>query len=282
MAAPGSGILSFGLVAIPIRLHIAIHDERIAFHLLHKKCGSRVRNQYQCPVCKVIVEREELVRGFEDSKGKYVQFTEEELQSLETDANKSIDLKEFIPIDKVDPVYFENAYYVGPDKGGEKPYRLLADALESSGRLALAQMVSRGKEELVLIRPYQKGLVLHTMYYSHEVKDFKQVPKARTVNLSKREVNAGVGLIDKLTAENFKPEDFKDEYRIRVREMLEGKAKGKEIVAAPAETTRKHGQVIDLMQALKQSLGAPPNAKKAARKAASATAAKKRNRKASG
>ena len=142
MAAPGSGILSFGLVAIPIRLHTAIHDERISFHLLHKKCGSRVHNQYVCPVCKVVAERDQLVRGFQVSKGKYVQFTDAELQSLETEANKSIDLKEFIPIDKVDPVYFENAYYVGPDKGGEKPYRLLADALESSGRLALAQMVS--------------------------------------------------------------------------------------------------------------------------------------------
>ena len=211
-----------------------------------------------------------------------MQFTEEELQSLETEANKSIDLKEFIPIDKVDPVYFDNAYYVGPDKGGEKPYRLLADALKSSGRLALAQMVSRGKEELVLIRPYQKGLVLHTMYYTHEVRDFEQVPKPENVRLSKQEINAGIGLIDKLTAEDFNLEDFKDEYRIRVRKMLEGKAKGKEIVAASAEPARKHGQVIDLMQALKQSLGAGARApKKAAKKAAHATAAKKR-KKASG
>jgi DNA end-binding protein Ku len=280
MAAPGSGILSFGLVAIPIRLHTAIHDERISFHLLHKKCGSRVRNQYLCSACKVVVERDELVRGFEVSKGKYVQLTEEELQSLETEANKSIDLKEFIPIDKVDPVNFENAYYVGPDKGGEKPYRLLADALQSSGRLALAQMVSRGKEELVLIRPYQKGLVLHTMFYSHEVKDFKQVPKARDVKLSKQEVNAGIGLIDKLTAEKFKPEDFKDEYRIRVRKMLDEKAKGKEIVAPPAEPARKHGQVIDLMQALKQSLGAAPTGKKMARKATKSAGATKKRKKA--
>lgn len=129
-----------------------------------------------------------------------------------------------------------------------------------------------------MIRPYQKGLVLHTMYYSHEVRDFEQMPKAENVRLSKQEINAGVGLIDKLTAEDFKPDDFKGDYRIRVRKMLEGKAKGKEIVAASPEPAGKHGQVIDLMQALKQSLGAPP---KAARKTASATAAKKRNRKAS-
>jgi DNA end-binding protein Ku len=136
--------------------------------------------------------------------------------------------KEFIPIDKVDPV--ENAYYVGPDKGGEKPYRLLVDALESSGHLALTHMVSRGKEELVLIRPYQKGLVLNTMYYSHEVREFEQVPKAENVRLSKQEINAAILLIDKLTSEHFEPEEFKDEYRIRLRKMLEPKAKGKEIV----------------------------------------------------
>ena len=110
-------------------------------------------------------------------------------------------------------------------------------------------MVSRGKEELVLIRPYQKGLVLHTIYYSHEVRDFEQVPKAENVRLSKQEINSGIGLIDKLTAEDFKPDEFKDEYHLRVRQMLEGKAKEKAIVAAPAEPARKHGQVIDLMQA---------------------------------
>jgi DNA end-binding protein Ku len=184
-----------------------------------------------------------------------------------------------VPISSVDPVYFDNAYYVGPDKGGAKPYRLLADALESSGRLAVAQMVSHGKEELVLIRPYQKGLVLHTMFYAHEVRDFKQVPKAEKVKLSKQEVNAGVGLIDKLTKEDFDPEEFKDEYRLWVRKMLQGKAKGKEIVAAVPEPARKHGQVIDLMQALKQSLGAgAPASEKPAKKVAHGVGTKKRKK----
>ena len=276
MAAPGTGILSFGLVAIPVRLHSATKDQRISFHLLHKKCGSRVHNQYHCPVCNVVVDREELVRGFEVSKGEYVQFTEDELQSLEVEANRSIDLKQFIPIAAVDPVYFENAYFVGPDKGGEKPYRLLADALQSSRRLALAQMVSRGKEELVIIRPYQKGLVLHTMFYAHEVRDFAQVPKADNVRVSKQEVDAGIGLIDKLSAEDFKPDDFTDEYRIRVQKMLRGKASGEEIVATAPDPVRKHGQVIDLMQALKQSLAASPTAKKTAKDSAHAVAKKKK------
>jgi len=276
MAAPGSGILSFGLVAIPVRLHTATKDQRISFHLLHKKCGSRVHNQYHCPVCKAVVDREQLVRGFEVSKGEYVQFTEDELESVEVEANNSIDLKQFTPIAAVDPVYFENAYFVSPDKGGEKPYRLLADALQSSGRLALAQMVSRGREELVLIRPYQKGLVLHTMFYAHEVKDFAQVPKADNTRVSKQEIDAGIGLIDKLSADEFKPDDFTDEYRIRVQKMLRGKTKGEEIVAAAAEPVRKQGQVIDLMQALKESLGASPATKKTAKNATRGTAAKKK------
>ena len=134
MPPPGTGVLSFGLVAIPVRIHTATKSENVSFHLLHKKCGSRVRNQHYCPVCKVVVEREALVRGFQHAKDQYVTITEEELESLEAEANRSIDLKEFIPLASVDPAYFENTHYLGADKGGEKPYRLLADAMAKSGR----------------------------------------------------------------------------------------------------------------------------------------------------
>ena len=129
-----SGILSFGLVAIPVRLYPAIKDQTVRFHLLHNKCGSRVRNQFWCPVCNEAVERDGLVRGFEYTKGKYIQLTEEELEALEAEANRSIDLKEFVPVGKIDPVYFESVYYLGPDEGGEKPFRLLAEALARSER----------------------------------------------------------------------------------------------------------------------------------------------------
>ena len=255
--------LSFGLVSIPVRIHTATKNENVSFHLLHNECGSRVRNQYHCPVCNLVVEREDLVRGFQHAKDQYVQITEEELDSLEAEANNNIDLKEFVPLASVDPVYFENSHYLGPDKGGEKPYRLLADAMTKSGRVAIAELVSRGKEQLVLIRPYRKGLVLHTMYYGDEVRDFKQVPKGDNVKVSEKELELGVGLIDRLTSEEFNPESYKDEYRIRVLAMLDEKSKGKEIVigAAPAP---KRGQVIDIMEALKRSMERIPAKKRTA------------------
>jgi DNA end-binding protein Ku len=272
MPPPGTGIMSFGLVAIPVRIHTATKSEDVSFHLLHKKCGSRIRNQHYCPVCSVTLEPDELVRGFQRSKDQYVPITEEELESLEAEANKSIDLKEFIPLESVDPVYFENTHYLGPDKGGEKAYRLLANAMAKSGRVAIAELVSRGKEQLVLIRPYRKGLVLHTMYHADEVRDFEQVPKGEKVKVSENELELGVGLIDRLGSEEFKPENFKDEYRIRVLGMLDEKSKGKEIVidTAPAP---KHGQVIDILEALKRSMERVPAKKK---RAVNVTAKKKK------
>jgi DNA end-binding protein Ku len=272
MPPPGTGILSFGLVAIPVRIHTATKSENVSFHLLHKKCGSRVRNQHYCPVCNVVVEREDLVRGFQHAKDQYVPISEEELESLAAEANRSIDLKEFIPLASVDPVYFENTHYLGADKGGEKPYRLLADAMSKSGRVAIAELVSRGKEQLVLIRPYKKGLVLHTMYYANEVRDFGQVPKGDTVNLSKQELELGVGLIDKLSAEEFHPENYKDEYRIRVLAMLDEKSKGKEVTIA-APPPERGGKVVNIMEALKRSMERIPAKKKPA---TTATAKKKK------
>jgi DNA end-binding protein Ku len=271
MPPPGTGVLSFGLVAIPARIHTATHSENVSFHLLHEKCGSRVRNQHYCSVCNVVVERADLVRGFQHAKDQYVPITEEELESLEAEANNNIDLKEFIPLASVDPVYFENTHYLGADKGGEKPYRLLADAMAKSGRVAIAELVNRGKEQLVLIRPYRKGLVLHTMYYGNEVRDFKQVPKGENVKISETELELGVGLIDRLTSEEFNPENYKDEYRIRVLGMLDEKSKGKEIVIDKAPAP-KHGQVIDIMEALKRSMERVP----AKKKPAVAAAAKKK------
>jgi DNA end-binding protein Ku len=172
-----TGLLSFGLVSIPVTLHTATKSEHVSFHLLHAKCGSRIQNQYVCPVCNVVVERDDRMRGYELAKGEYVQFTEAELETLEAESSNNIDLKEFVPLSKIDPVYFDTAHYMGAGQGGEKPYRLLADALAKSKRAAIAQLVSRGKEELVLIRPYKNGLIMHSMYYANEVRDFGQIAK---------------------------------------------------------------------------------------------------------
>ena len=153
--AVGPGTISFGLVAIPVKLFTATSSQNVAFNMLHAKCGSRIKQQTWCPRCEATIDRADLTRGYEFAKDQYVRFTDEELKALEGESSKVIDLTEFVPLEEVDPIFFEKAYYLGPDKGGEKAYRLLADAMASAGRVALAQYVMRGKENLVLIRPAQ-------------------------------------------------------------------------------------------------------------------------------
>jgi DNA end-binding protein Ku len=247
-----TGLISFGLVSIPVQLHTATKDQHIAFHLLHDKCGSRIQYRYHCPVCNEVVEREDRVRGYEFAKDQYVQLTEAELESLETESSNNIELKEFIPLSKIDPVYFEDSYYLGAGEGGEKPYRLLVDALLKSERGAIAQLVSRGKEQLMLIRPYENGLIMHSLYYANEVRNFADIPKPENMKLSREEIELGADLIESMS-DGFKPDKYRDEYRERVRAMLDEKSKGQEItVSAPAAP--RHGEIIDLMQALKQSI----------------------------
>jgi DNA end-binding protein Ku len=208
----------------------------------------------------VTIERDEQVRGYEFAKGQYVQLTEVELGSLETESSNNIELKEFIPLSKIDPVYFESAYYLGAGEGGEKPDRLLVDALVSSKRAAIAQLVTRGKEQLVLIRPYQDGLIMHSLYYANEVRNFAEIAKAEASKLSPEEIKLGADLIENMSDE-FEPVKYRDEYRERVQAMLDEKSKGREFTVAAPEAPR-HGQIIDLMQALKQSIEqARPKAK---------------------
>jgi DNA end-binding protein Ku len=242
----GSGTISFGLVSIPIRLYTAAVSGGVSFNLLHAKCGSRIRQQHFCPVCQEVVERSGLVKGFEFRKDEYVRFADEELKSLEGEASKTIDIAEFVPLPTVDPVYFEKTYYLGPDKGGEKAYRLLSDAMAKTDRVALAKFVMRGKESLVLIRPAQGGLVLHTMYFADEVRDFGEVERGQGARIKDGELELAVRLIDELSQGEFRPEQYQDEYRLRVL------AEGKDVSVSAPEVQRAH--VIDLMDALKESL----------------------------
>src|SRR4029078_11975999 len=156
----GSGPISFGLVSIPIRMFTAASSESISFNQLHPKCGGRVKQQLLCPTCNEVVERSSLVKGYEFAKDQYVQFSDEELKSLEGEASKMIDIVEFVPLDKVDPLYLEKDHYLGRDKGGDKAYRLLADAMTKEGRVALAKFVMRGKEDLLLIHSSADGLLV--------------------------------------------------------------------------------------------------------------------------
>jgi DNA end-binding protein Ku len=248
----GSGTISFGLVSIPVKLYTAASSGGVSFNLLHAKCGSRIKQQTFCPVDNEVVERSALVKGYEFQKDQYVRFTDEELKSLEGESSKVIDIAEFVPLSSVDPIYFEKTYYLGPDKGGEKPYRLLADAMAKSDKVALATFVMRGKESLVLVRPAQDGLMLHTMYFADEVRDFGEIEKGKSVKLREGELGLAERLIGELSHDEFKPEQYRDQYRERVLELASSKVEGKEITAVEPEAQR--AQVIDLMDALKQSL----------------------------
>jgi DNA end-binding protein Ku len=249
------GTISFGLVNIPIKLYTAATSQNVAFHLIHAKCGSRIKQQQICPVCNLVLTRDDLVRGYELAKNQYVQFTEAELEGLEHAASKNIDIVEFVPLPKVDPIYFEKSYFLGPDQGGEKPYRLLAAAMAKANRVAIAKFVMRGKENLVLIRPAQDGLMLHLMYFADEIRNFNEIDKG-SATLKENELGLATRLIDELSADDFKPELYHDEYRERVLETVNQKAAGQEI--STAEVAHRPAEVVDLMEALKASLATGP------------------------
>ncbi len=248
----GSGTISFGLVSIPVRMYTAAQSANIRFNMLHKKCGNRVKQQYLCPVDNELVERSDMTKGYEYGKDQYVQVSDEELKGLEGETSQIIDIAEFVPLPKVDPIYFETTYYLGPDKGGEKAYRLLADAMAKTNRVALAKFVMRGKESLVLIRPGQGGLMLHTMYFADEIRDFGEIDKGQDAKIKSGELELAQRLIDELSTDEFKPEQYKDDYRLRVLDMINLKVEGKEVTPVGPQVQR--AQVIDIMDALKKSL----------------------------
>jgi DNA end-binding protein Ku len=250
--AVGSGTISFGLVTIPVRLFTATASASVSFHLLHAECGSRIRQQTFCPRCNRTVDRSELVRGYEFAKDQYVRVTDEELKALEGEASRVIDINEFVPLERVDPIYFERAYYLGPDKGGEKAYRLLAEALDKSQRVALATFVMRGKESLVLIRAARGGLILHTMYFADEVRDFGEIDKGAGAKVRDNELSLAIQLVEGLASAEFEPKKYEDTYRQRVLDLIQKKVEGQEVTVSAPPPPR--AQVIDLMEALKQSL----------------------------
>ena len=248
----GSATVSFGLVSIPVRLYVATHSEQPSFNLIHGVCKSRIKQQTWCPRCERVVERSELVKGREVAKDQYVLFTDEELKALEAAASQAIDIQEFVPLANVDPVYFQDTHYLGPDKAGDKAYQLLAEAMRDTGMVALAQHVSRGKERLVLIRPFADGLALHTLYYADEVRAFDEIERGPKATVKPAETNLARKLIEQLAADGFTPQQYHDHWRERLQEAVDQKIAGEE-VAVPA-VQPSQAKVIDLMEALKQSL----------------------------
>jgi DNA end-binding protein Ku len=268
----GSGTISFGLVSIPIRMYTAASSSSVSFNQLHEKCGSRIKQQLLCPVCNEVIERSSLVKGYEFAKDQYVRFTPDEIKAFEGESSQMIDIAEFVPLDQVDPIYFESSYYLGPDKGGEKAYRLLADAMGKTNRVALAKFTMRGKENLVLIRPSGDGLMLHTMYFADEVRDFGEIDKGASAPIKAGELDLARRLIDELSNTAFNPEQYHDDYRDRVLSAAESKIEGKQITSLGPQVQRT--QVIDLMDALKQSLEKKITGEEAAKKPAKAKRAK--------
>ena len=257
--------VSFGLVNIPVRLFSASQSsESISFHMLHQKCGTRLKQQYICPKDNVIVERDDTVKGYEYSKDQYVLFTQDELKAVEEEATKTIAIGEFVPQAKVDTVYYDKAYYLAPDKGGERAYKLLSEAMKRSQLVGLAQYAARGKAYLVLLRPVEGGLVMQQLHYAEEVRPISEIPLPERIEVKEAELALALQLIQQSIADDFHPESYRDSVRDRMLEIIQKKVDGQEITIAPAATPQ--AQVIDLMEALKASLGAVPESGMAARK----------------
>jgi DNA end-binding protein Ku len=244
--------LTFGLVSIPVRLFPATSSKSVRFNLLHDKDKSRIQEKIFCPVEEKIIDRSELVRGYEIEKGRYVTFTDEELKKLEAQADRAIEISEFIPVTEVDPVYFENSYLLGCEPTSAKAYHLLKEAMNKAGRVGLAKFTMRGKERLVLIRPHDDGLMLHTMYYEDEIRTFKEIDHGADAPVKDSELSLAQRLLADLTQKKFEPSKYKDNYRERVIAAAEQKMAGQEIAEPTPEAHR--GNVIDLMSALKASL----------------------------
>ena len=285
--------ISFGLVSIPVKLFAATQaSASVSFNLLHKKCSTRLKQQYICPTDNEIVSRDDMVKGYEFAKDQYVTFTPEELKSLEEKATGSIDIAEFVPLAAIDPVYFDRPYYLGPEKGGDKAYLLLAEAMRESGRAALARYAARGKQYLVMLRPSTDGraLVLQQLLYADEVRSLADVPLPDG-EVREAELKLAKQLIDQIARETFDPTQYRDEVRDRIQADIERKVQGQDITEA--EPAAEPARVIDLMAALKASLGKAkterseassaeadePAARRGARKSAEPAAEPKRARK---
>ncbi len=245
--------LSFGLVSIPVKLYSATESSSgVSFNLLHT-CGSRVKQQYLCLKENVVVERADMVKGYEFEKDRYVMFKPDELKTLENAARHTIDIVAFIPLSAVDPIYYDKAYFLAPDKRGAKPYGLLLEAMRESGRCALARWAWKGKEYVVQVRANDDGIVLQQLLYADEVRSMKDLDIEK-VDVQKAELNLALQLISQIAAEDYDPAAFVDEEKQRILGAIDQKIAGNEIAESAAPEPAS-GQIIDLMEALRASLG---------------------------
>ena len=245
------GTLTFGLLAIPIKLYTAARSQRINLHQLHKVCHTRLKQPLFCPHCNRQVERSEVVKGYEYEKGQYVIVTDEELKKITPRSSTVMELVAFVKQDQIDPIYFDASYFMLPDKEAEKPYALLLKTLEDSDRVGIATVTMHQREYTVFIRPRKNGLTVHTMYYQNEIREVAGYGQAeRDVKLKPAEIKLAEQLVESLEAD-FKPQQFHDKFQDNLKALIEAKQKGREVIA---EEKPKPARVIDMMEALKRSL----------------------------
>jgi DNA end-binding protein Ku len=266
--ALGSASIAFGLVSIPVKLYSAAESAAtVRFNQIDRRDGGRIKQQLISSNSGEVVPRDEIVKGYEFAKGQYVLFSPEELKALDVAATHLIDIDQFLPDGTVDRIYFDKAYYLGPDKGGARAYHLLAEAMRSTGRIAVGRYAARGRQHLVLVRPKDKGLLLEQLHYADEVRAFSEVP-LEEVAVKESELQLAKQLIDQAASDTFDPTSYRDEVREQMMALIQRKIEGEDISVAPTE--KPEHKIIDLMEALKASLNATD-----ARKPAKRTDAKK-------
>jgi DNA end-binding protein Ku len=245
------GYISFGLVSVPVRLYAAARAEHVSFNQIHEPCGSRIKQQTVCPVCERVVERNELVKGYQVDRDAYVLVSGDELKTLEADSSEAMEIAQFVSLSEVDPIYFESSYYSAPEDPGRRAYGLLLQAMEKLNVAAIAKVTLHQREQIIVMRPYHQGIILHTLYFPAEVREISEYGKTENMTLQKPEIDLAEQFIRQLTAK-FEPEQYKDEYQQRVLDMIETKRAGQVVAGQPHKP--KLAPVIDLMDALKKSI----------------------------
>jgi DNA end-binding protein Ku len=261
-ASVWTGYLTFGLISMPVRLFSGARGSRISFHMLHRDDNARIKQQLVCSEEEKVVERSEIVKGYEYRKGEYVIIEPEEIKKIEPKTAKAMEILEFVKAEEVDPIYFESSYYLVPEEAGRRPYALLSEALEQTEYVAIAKLTMHNREYTVILRPHKGGLMLHTMFYQDEVRQVEQFGRP-DVELRDAEVKVAHQLIQALSAD-FKPEKYYDTFEENLKKMIKARLEGKEV--APVEKPRKPAPVVDLMEALKQSLQQMEGKKKPAQR----------------
>jgi len=259
-SATWKGSLTFGLLAVPIRLYTAARSERLNLHQLHKECHTRLKQPLFCPHCNRQVERNEVVKGYEYEPGKYAVVSDEEIKKITPKSSKTMEILAFVKQEQIDPIYFDSSYFVMPEKDSEKAYALLLKTLEDSGRVAIATVTMHQREYTVFIRPRARGLTLHTMYFANEIRKVAGYGETeKNVKLKPQEIRLAEQLVETLS-EDFKPEKYHDTFQARLKALIDAKIKGKSTIEVEEEPAR--APVIDMMEALKRSLARTAAGKK--------------------